>query len=262
MTDVVKLHLIEAYHHGILTEAEQKEFDQLMLVDSDFAAEVEDYSFLLDGFDMLALENLGTNMQMWEQKHAVNASEAKVVNIGNGVGKERKFNLQRFIAIAAAIVGIAFLPLAYSLWFSGGNVYNELFNTPMAMVGVRGGDDLEAKEKAKNFALGFYNKKDYDRTIKLLNTYIDQYGDKEYEAIYYLGVSQMATDNFKAASMNFEYVLEGDQGYFAQGAEWMLVLTQYKLENKENAIRYAEKIVSNTHHNYYKPAKEFLSKVK
>jgi TolA-binding protein len=204
-------------------------------------------------------------MQTWEQKHnteAIGASETIVVSMNNS-GKARKFNLQRFISIAAAIVGIAFLPLGYSMFFSGGDVYNEMFAPPTAIGIVRGNDKgLEAKEKAKNFALGFYLKKDYDRSIELLNTYIDEYGDKEYEAIFYLGVSQMSTEKFKPASMNFEHVLEGDKGYFAQGAEWMLALTQYKLGNKENAIRYAEKIVLDSNHNYYNSAKTFLEKVK
>lgn len=265
MTDVAKLQLIEAYHHGILTDIEQKEFDQLMLTDKEFAAELEDYDFLLDGFDMLALEDFETNIQSWEQKHTIQVAEladTKIVSIGNGTNKARKFNFQRFIAVAAAIVGIAFLPLAYSLFFSSTDAYNELFSPPAPIGIVRGGENLEAKENAKNFALGFYLKKDYPRAIELLNTYIDEYGDKEYEAIFFLGVSQMTTENFKAASMSFEHVLEGDKGYFAQGAEWMLALTQYKLGNKVNAIRYAEKIVADPNHNYYNAAKEFLTLVK
>lgn len=268
MTDVAKLQLIEAHHNNSLTDTQQIEFNKLITDDTAFAAEVNDYDFLLDGFDMLELEVFETQMQQWEKKHI---EDSNVVSInsqtGGSAGKSRRLNFSRYIAIAAAVLLIAFTPIAYSLFSSQADLYADMFEAPTAMVnGVRGHDanvDQAEKNKAdaKSFALGFYNRKEYTKAAELLNSYVNKYGQEEYDAMLYLGIAQMKNKEFQKASMNLENVYENAGGFNAQTAQWMLVLAQYRLGNESVAKKFAEGIVAKVGHNYRKQAKLFLERL-
>jgi TolA-binding protein len=267
MTDVAKLQLIEAHHIGTLTKEEQRQIDQLIQEDPAFAQELEDYQLLLDGFDMLALEAFEDGIQSFEAKYQ---QEDKIVPIGSAGGgsemtttKNKRFNLGRFASIAAAVAVLIFVPITYySTMMSTPDAFDSLYETPTAFV-VRG-EAKEAKEQAYNLAMSIYNKGDYAKSIELLNTYVDTYGEQEYEAIFYLASAQMASEQYKASSMNFEHVAENaeDSAFYRQQAEWYLVLAQYKLENTSVALKLAERIQENPKHNFYNKAVLFLEQLK
>lgn len=258
MTDVAKLQLIEARHNGIMKEEEQKELDELLVQDPSFSSELEDYQVLLDGFDALALEAFEKDLHCYEAKHQ---QEEKIVSI-SPKGKTRKLNLGRLVSMAAAVAIFIFVPITYYNTISGPDTFDQLYETPVAFI-VRG-EASEEKEQEYNLALSIYNKGDYSESIKKLNAFIDNYGEQEYEAIFYLASAQLAIGDYKASSMNFEHVAENaeDSAFYRQQAEWYLVLAQYKLDNTTVAIKLAKRIKLNTKHNYYDKASKFLEEVK
>lgn len=264
MTDVAKLHLIEAHHNGNLTQEEEQQLNQLIQEDPEFATELAEYNLLLEGFDSLALDAFEEEILSFEAKHQKEDKIVPINKAGDGLvsTEPRKFKLSRFLSIAAAVAVLIFVPITYFSISAGDNVFDQLYETPTAFV-VRG-KAKEDKEQAYNLALSIYNKGDYSKSIELLNTFIDTYGDKEYEAIFYLASAQMANAKYQASSMNFEHVAENaeDSAFYRQQSEWFLTLAQYKLENTSVAIKLAKRITENPKHNFYDHANKFLEKVK
>lgn len=264
MTDVAKLHLIEAHHNGNLTQEEEQQLEQLLQEDKEFATELAEYNLLLDGFDNLALDAFEEEILSFEAKYQKEESVVPINRAGDGLvsNKPRQFKLSRYLSIAAAVAMLIFVPITYFSISGGQDAFDQLYETPTAFV-VRG-EAKEDKEQAYNLALSIYNKGDYAKSIELLNTFVDTYGDKEYEAIFYLASAQMVTGKYQASSMNFEHVAENaeDSAFYRQQSEWFLTLAQYKLENTSVAIKLAKRITENPKHNFYDKANTFLEKVK
>jgi TolA-binding protein len=267
MTDTAKLQIIESHYRGTLSEAEQAEFDNLVATDADFVQEVEDYDLIFTGFDMLHLQAFEAQMLTWEQKHKEEnrAGGANILAIDGTKSEKqekRKFNIQRFIAVAAVVAGLAFMPLAYNLLLSSPDAYTALYSAPSAIIdGVRG-EEPSKSDKEKANALKAYNAKNYKDAAELLSAFVAQNGN-DFEAIFFLGVAQMENKDFSGAAMNFENVIEGDKkGAFGPSAQWMLVLAQYKMGNKDLAVKFATQISNNEVHSYNKQATEFLKMVK
>lgn len=264
MTDVAKLHLIEAHHNGSLTQEEEQQLNQLLQKDDQFATELAEYNLLLEGFDGLAFDAFQEEIQSFEAKYQKEESTVPINQAGDGLvsTKPKQFKLSRYLSIAAAVALLVFVPITYFSISGGQDAFDQLYETPTAFV-VRG-EAKEDKEQAYNLALSIYNKGDYGKSIELLNTYIDTYGDNEYEAIFFLASAQMAKGKYQACSMNFEYVAENaeDSSFYRHQSQWFLALAQYKLENTSAAIKLAKGIVANPKHSFYDKANKFLEQVK
>jgi len=266
MTDVAKLQLIEAYYSGTLSETQQVELSNLLATDAEFPQELQDYNSLLDGFNMLTLESFEDQLSSWETKYqnsSVAEKDLEVDNLAKPTQKSQMRKLRIYIAIAAAITAIAFMPFAYSLFVTTPDLYADMFTTPDAILtsNIRGSEDITVKEKEKSVGLTHYNRNEFVLAVSSLTTYVENYGAQEYEALLYLGISQMAIKQFQKASMNLELVAESGGMFHAQTAQWMLVLTQYKIGNESVAIKLAKDIITKPTHSNYADAVKFLAKI-
>ncbi len=261
MTDADKQHIIESHYRGCLTDLEKVEFESLMANDPEFAAEAEDYSYIFEGLDMLHLSAFETKLQSWEQKHKTEKKPLSGNAIPNKVGQKSSFKIQRLLAIAAVLSGLAFLPLAYNLMFSSTDPYTALFEAPTAMSITVRGDEMPIAEQQKSKAYESYNTKNYEKAVIELNIYLSE-NKSDAEAVYFLGVSQMGLQKFSESIKSFDLVISTEKGSIKQSAEWMKVLSYYKLGDKALSVNLAKEIAGNTSHVYKDSANIFLKKVK
>lgn len=270
MKDTARLQLIEKFHSGQLGSEEQNELNALIEADPNFKAELEDYSFLLDGFQMLEMEAFETEMNSWEQKHK--ASLTLVEEAPKEIKTFKLSKFTRYISAAAAVLLIASLPVIYLSTNNTVDPFDELYMTPMNIDAHRAsprtdedGNKIEQtpQELALNSAFLEYTNQHYDQAIVLLNQYIDQYGNKEYKAMFFLAISQIEIKQYQEASMNLEFVMENaTNSYFVEEAQWFLSLIQYKMGNHSVAKTLAKKIADNPSHSHVKNAESFLEKAK
>jgi hypothetical protein len=266
MNHIDKIDLIERYHQHKLTADEQQHIEQLMQTDLDFANEVEDYCSILQGFDMLHLENFAAQLQCFEQAakqqeetqhEALIAMPQPTVTLKAQKGGAW-FNWRN---MAASIAFLVFIPLAYFSLMGQASLFDTHFSPTSATIAdgpIRGKNDpVTSESQARQAALTAYDTpKNYANALPLLKSYANTYG-KSNQIQLYIGISQLYLNQLDEAITSLQTVInstEAKKQDELQEAEFMLALAYLRQENFTECKTILHKIQANKYHNYKKHA--------
>lgn len=222
-----KEELLENYFSRILTLDEQKNFDTLLKSDVEFK---EDYDFQLD------LKNAIKNKERSKLKEKLKSYEVSI----NKKNKS-KFNWNQ-LSIAASIVLLVSVGwLGYNSLF--GLDYDDYYNSnynqyPNTVVNITRSDSNQSLERKAFVA---YESGDIVSAIKYFN---ELKKDKNLEYLnFYLAQSYLKQDNLSKAIEFFEKNISEGKVFTAE-SYWYNALAYLKKEDKINAKKYLEKLVT------------------
>lgn len=265
MTDIKRIQLIENYHKGDLSSEEEKLFTEMQAQEPDFQEELDDYGLLLDGFDMLQVEELENNMAAWEGQHTQQTTTpqttAKVVNMDKQPSTTPIRSFRRYYSIAAAVVLLLMLPLGYTL-LSGNNNFDEALAYNSVPHIIRGTDDStqEKQSKARQNGLISFAEKDYTKSASLLEEYCSHTMD--HEASFFLGISHLRLKQYDQAIKHLDIAITiSTSGVYSEEAFWHIAVANYQLGKKAEAKRYLEEIMAAPEHSQKDRAKVLLKKL-
>ncbi|MCP4441915.1 MAG: hypothetical protein GY810_23655 [Aureispira sp.] len=257
MEDVDRIRLIEKKRRNRLGSQKQV-YDDLYMQDSSFKAEVEDYNDILDGLDMLHLDELESNCAKWEKKHRRGAAVTKMIP------------LKRFYTyFAAAAVALLFCVSFLFNGFLGGDELAGHFEvenfSSLAIMGgeVRTGDYQPTEvDQVKSDALRFFTNEDYPAAIDALNDFINNHKTDDLQVLLVLSIAQLEEGDAASASRNLEIVINAPKHSNQATAEWIMALAQYKMGNTDACKKFLQSIVGQKGHEYTQNAEKLLEELK
>lgn len=175
---------------------------------------------------------------------------------GEKFNNKTKNNYKRFyvLAIAASFVlfiGLFFLNNNQNLYMN----YNSWDNLPSLI--ERGVDQNKTLQDAE---VAFVNK-DYTAANTLYNTHILNSNTTNTNVYLYYGITQLELNQNDKALDTFDKIINSNALDSSKGF-WYKTLVYLKAEDKLNAIKQLEIIVSNTENYNYNEAKKLLEKLK
>ncbi|WP_111684443.1 tetratricopeptide repeat protein [Winogradskyella tangerina] len=217
---------IEAYLNGSLSEEDLSSFEVQLKNEEGFASKVEDIKTVLIGIET---QSLKAQLDRFHDE-AINNS----TNASNSETKVRSLNLRR-IAVAAALI-IA----AGSFWFLTGNsnerLYAKYYSPDPGLPTTMGDtDNYEFYEAMVSYKQGNYK--------DALKTWKDQLNTKTKNDTlnYFVGSALLASKQEKEALSYLLEVTKQDHSTFKNEALYYLGLAYLKSDNKEKAIEYLKK---------------------
>jgi len=107
-------------------------------------------------------------------------------------------------------------------------------------------------------ALTYFGEANYGKTIEKLEAIAGENSDT---VSYYLGASYYYEANYESAIQNLSHAKMSGSA-FAQEADWLLVMSYLKDDNKAEAEMLLNKLIDNTSHKFYQRAKELKANIK
>ena len=264
MNEVEKIELIEAYHYQRLRPEEQTLFEELLAVDNDFAAEVRAYDELLDGLDMLHIEDFEARLQAWEARyHTPNAQPELRIEKG---GSFLSFT-KRWYA-AAALACCLFLPLAY-YGIMHQTQHQRTFAAHFApapaivMEAQRNSSAVDNGIEQLTKATHFYNDHRYSEALPLLEAYAQAHG-KDVRLALYIGVCKLALEQTDAAVADLQWAAQSTDDNLAASraeAQWTLALAYLRKGEIAPCKSLLQAIINEPNHNYQKQATQLLNEL-
>lgn len=269
MLKATDIERIEAYLKGQLDEKAKQKMEEKIHSSPSFAAEVEAYRPLIEGFNALELEHFEEQMAQWERKHQQGGA-LKVV------GKAQSKSNRRWLSIAAAIA-LLLIPAGILLFNNadqaGAAVANnelEAFEqyfepTPYQLVSRTAISPDEDEEKARleailNNAISAYNAKEYSTAIDLFSAYVAEKPESMH-INFFLGVSYLAENQIDPAKAIFNELIKHKHNMYHDQAEWYLALAELKSENLKQAMRLLRRMKRKDAHYCNKEATELYEKL-
>jgi tetratricopeptide (TPR) repeat protein len=222
-----RLDIVDRYLEGSLSEQERTAFEERLLQDEVLRQQVDDMKLMrasiMRASRKAALENLKA------LENALPLVEKKGLTLWTNIWLQ---------AAAVLLIGL----ITYALWPASVDE-QELLATHfevypnVIMPTVRG--EIPNDSTLKALAFRAYDQKQFDEAGQLFNR-IDS---KDVNILFYLGNCYIATNQPDKALPLFESVLN-DYNVFDEQAEWYIVISYLKLENRQKAKEVLKKIVA------------------
>jgi tetratricopeptide (TPR) repeat protein len=252
MTFEQRQELIEKFFRNSLNDNEQDEFEELLKNDPDFKQELKEYLELYEGFEGLHLEDFKNKLKQWDKELDSSVVQNKSENL-------RQLFSNKYFLFSAASVIIIFLIVAYHFISCPFDVYDKLYEAPVAYLNeVRGAEsttNLLKKEATQSYIDGKYKK-----AVLKFSRFLKESPD-DLESLYYLGISQMELESFHDAIATFDVIINKKE-LFAQSAEWFKLLSLHKINDKKSVIELAKKIANEKGHPQQEKALQYLEMTK
>lgn len=256
MKNAKKLKLIELFHRKAMKGSDKKAFDQMKDEDIYFQQEINDFEPIIKGFESLHLEQFQNNLSQFESKYKENIVAINTTTV-------RPLRKVYFAAAAIALLICAIIGYNVMMPSDFDQHFYASKSIAVHMESTRNGDNiLSTPEQIKKSAFSAYQQKKYEKSINLIKDYLNTYpkiASKDYQSILVLGVAQLASGQAKKAAKNLEVVINSNDSSYRQEAEWMWVMTQYKLETPTAAKNILNKIANKKGHIHKKAAIELLN---
>ncbi len=256
-----KIYLIERYHQNKLTARELAEFELLQSSDADFAAEVEDYSFLFGGFEALHGEHFGQQLQDFEARAKASEKAPAAEKAAKPALRLQKGGAwyTRWRNVAAGLAFFIFAPLAYmALQQSSTAALADGFfePSPAVVLANRDSSTMSEQQKIATDVISTYNRHDYKNALPQLLDYAKRFGSSPQVELY-IGICYFTQhENAKA----IEYLTKVSQSEESnardqrQEAEYTLALVYIREKNDAKAVEILQNITAQKYHNYKESA--------
>lgn len=243
--------LIDKYINSEMTGDELELFENELKMNSRLKAEIElykkiDHAIINDG-----LANFNKKINDIHSEH----TSSKVDHKTNFIQKNIYYLVAAIIILIIAIASIIYFSNNKKL--SNTEIYSMYFK-PYETIKKRSAETITNDDIYKE-ALHNYDKSNYSRAIELFSQLFEQ--DDSYMAAYlYAGISLMETNNFPEAEKSFQTIINNNNIYYIQQAEWYLGLCYLKVNKTKKAKKQFNKIISRQGF-YENKAKELLNKL-
>jgi tetratricopeptide (TPR) repeat protein len=238
---------IEAYLNGTLSKEEQEAFDKQLQVDEGLKKEVKIHRSIFD--------RLSVHYQS-EAKEA--AFKDKIASIGKQYqqatdnvrplhpGKQRRnYAIGAILAIAASILLLLWAPWKTSL-------YDQFAKHPAARF-----TEMSTDQSLLNQAEASFNAEQYSEALNYLKEYTTD-NPEDTEAQFFQAIALLETDQFNAAESIFKNISEGSTP-FQYEAIWYLGLSELKKGDNTAAKTYLQQIPKGS--SAYNKAQKLLPKL-
>jgi len=282
MLDPKQINDLEKYSKRCLSKEAKLKLEQQMQSDSSYKQEATKYLDIFDGFNGLAVDNIKSNVESWEQKHK---------NQGGKVIPMRR-SFMRYAAAAAIILLI--VPLGYiglqnvepassnDLYMAyfepskadildmtsrtatmptidaidnTGDATEETSMTKTVAADKTTEEDIDAEGLKLTLGKGIeaYNDKNYKDASKYFSAYVDGSTQAQTtEVKLYLGIALLAENQAEKAEPYFKEVIKN--AGLRDEAEWYLALTYLRSNKIPKAKKTLSKIINQ------KPKHSFLDR--
>lgn len=233
------------YFSNSLTAAQEKIFEDLLEKDTEFKAQFLFEQNLKEAIKSNEIDTLKAKLQGFEKDLAATKT-TRIEFFDSETTKIVKpiFNYKN-LAIAASIA-LLMGWFGYNSFFGANysNMYNENFSTyPNTVYSITRGDTENTLEREAFVA---YESKDYKTAIEKLDA-IPTEATKEYFN-FYKAQAYLNMEDIVNAETFFTLVLQDNKSFVAEST-WYLALIAVKEENKMEAKKYLENLVTNFDYN-------------
>lgn len=219
-----KEELIEGYFSGQLSNEEFLELKTLLEEDAEFRA---DFHHQLEIQQTIAKEKSAYLKDRFKELDKKTAPKSK---------------WYRYAAVVAAIIGLGIGYIFLNTQPNYQDLYVQNFEVYPNVVAPTLRGELNAEEDKIKSAFALYDQKNY---IEAAEKFGELYNDSQEDyAYFYQGVSLMAGGETKKAVLNLEDHQWTAPEKYQTNAHWYLALGYLKLEQKERAILYLEKVAN------------------
>ncbi|MFW6371813.1 MAG: tetratricopeptide repeat protein [Bacteroidota bacterium] len=249
MKNNYKQKLIEHYFNKGLTAKGKQDFDRLMETDSEFREYIEFEESIRKAIgqeDIIDFRRkISDTVRSKHRKHLV-----------------KKFT-HKYWKYAATVVLFAGVSISALFFINNHNNPDRLFEKAFnsSKIHVSRSPVSSASNSTIVEAMLNYHEGNYYNAIGYFEQLLKQ--DSDNIAVrFYLGISQMETENYNEATDEFRYILSDQDNLYIEHAEWYLSLCFMKEDEMDKAI-YHLTIISQNPQNYYREdASELLKKIK
>ncbi|MGM0567320.1 MAG: tetratricopeptide repeat protein [Bacteroidota bacterium] len=249
MKNSYKQKLIDHYFNKGLTAKEKRDFDKLMESDLEFREYI--------GFEESIRTAIG-------QEDIIDFRR----KISNTVrSKQRKNLIQKYThkywKYAATIVLFAGVSVSALFLINNQNNPDRLFKKAFnsSKIHVSRSPVSSASNATIVEAMLNYHEGNYYNAIGYFEQLLKQHPDN-IAVRFYLGISQMETENYDEATDEFRYILSDQDNLYIEHAEWYLSLCFMKEDEMDKAINHLTIISQNPQNYYSEDAAELLKKLK
>ena len=233
---------IEEYFNHKLSTEEQRDFEEKLKSDKDFAKEVEEQALLINAFD---------EMQAQELLRRFGKIEEELEG-----GKVKQFGFPVYLRWAAAIAVLAVVSLV--VYLNSNNSGKELFLAyyiPYPNVE----SPVSRSEAEGNAVWQSYERGDYKAAYQQFDRALE-IDAADLASQFYLGICALELNKLKVAEKAFTTVAAVKNATYAEQAEWYLALSYLKEGKRKKARGSLEEIIA-TNSSYTGKAKSLLGEL-
>jgi hypothetical protein len=238
-----KLHQIEKYIEGRLTQSEIFEFEEELENNPEFQSFIKSVTRPISSPYACFVARL----QMWMRQRIQTIKKLK---------KEPFTAHEKYWALATSVIVIV---LTTGIWFSGTlisthkgeTLFNEYFSVYHNAIDLSRAS-YELANAVENYDAAKFNEATHFFLVQLINE------PKDYVSEFYLGVSRLASEKPIMAEKSFKKVLNSGNGQFKDPAQWYLALCSLKTGKLKEARQQLQQISSDKQHGYSLKARMLL----
>jgi len=261
--------LIEQYLLGELNRKEEKQVEDRMVFDTEFADEVTFMRHVVNASKVEAKEEARKKLKSVENELAGKLEEQADKEMQNekGIRKNKILNIRRnWMYYAAALALLVAVGIYLNQIIGSRDIYEGYFSPhPNTLISYARGSDVP-----KEFSR--FSRQEYNLIVRAMKHYengnyakaaglFEQNVEKKPEnagLVFYMAVSQLGADKTAKAINNLIFLKELDQPPYREQISWYLALAYLNDKQPEKAKALLEGISNHSDHPRSKSARELL----
>ncbi len=248
---------IKSYLDGELSQAEKAEFENEMSTNPSFAEDVRIFKFsrehllpLLEKEDELKdfrkiIEQKGeeyfpTNKDLVDHEIPEEVKEAPTIPTPSLFVRFKRSKFAKPLAVAASVLLLIGFVNLKQIWFPNYSndsitLYNTYHKVPQADFAVLGSQKTPAEIDLQ------FNAKEYEKTIGLIDKYLENSGKNKLKALYFKGLCLQELNKHNEAIKVFENISR-EQSIYKYNSIWYMALSYLHEGEEDYAINQLESI--------------------
>ena len=248
-TELKNIELIENYCEGKLSVIEKSDFENRLLIDSDFKEEFDLYKIIVAGIKDNGEENLKARLKVADLE--LDSFSSKIVELN------KKSNYHKYWGLVASLVLILGLTLFWKLSSSvdlpklADSYYEKDKGLPIQM---------SVSKNQMNKVMATYKSQEYKQASTQLDLLLQDNPNND-TIHYYFGIVNYELANYWISKSTLNSIMP--ESYYYEKAQYRLVLIDLKENSKQGALDKIAICLKNKNHLYYdklSQLKEELSK--
>jgi len=243
-------YFIERYNAGEMDEAEMQWFRKELSGNEKLRREVEiriKTDNILKNKDLLNLRN---------KLHAIEKKREAAIPV-----KKQGRPIIKYAAVLTALVIIGGLALLSNRKLSNDEIIDRYYKPYQTASSSRSGDFVKNQDyNDYNMALEYYNIHDY-RNAAIYFSKVLEGEPGNMQSTLLNGISNFENKNYPEAKSDFSKVIEDNDNYYIDHAQWYLALCYIKTEEKAKAAKQLS-LIENSNTIYRKDARKILRRLK
>ncbi len=243
-------YFIERYNAGEMDEAEMQWFRKELNGNEKLRGEVE---------LRIKTDNILKNQDLMNLRNKLNAIEKK--REAALPVKKQKRPVVKYAAVLAALIIIGGLALLSNRKFTNDEIIDRYYKPYQTASTSRSGDLINNQDfNDYNLALEYYNIHDY-RNAAIYFSKVLENEPGNMQSTLLNGISNFENRNYPEAKSDFSKVIEDNDNYYIDHAQWYLALCYIKTEERAKAVKQLS-LIENSNTIHRKDARKILRHLK